>query len=189
MPLIIGGGGDSKPFIRFKLQVNAWEMSSEAGMIEFEWNSPVVFDIENIQLGWLLLGEGLREWQPWPNNNQTAKPHEGEWKTGFEVNVFSKALFGDEPVRQFSSSQTGALEFIKKLYNECESNFGSGQVPVIEITGAKATRIGRGTTRIPEFVIKKWIDRPAELASQNHSPSAPQPAEAPAPAAAEVDEF
>ena len=65
----------------------------------------------------------------------------------------------------------------------------SGQVPVIEITGAKATKIGKGTTRIPEFTIKKWIDRPAELASQNHSPSAPQPAEAPAPAAAEVDEF
>jgi len=190
MPLNIGGGGEVRPYIRFKPSINAWEMSGEGGLVEFEWNSPAIFDIENIQLGWLLLGEGLREWQAWPNNNQTPKPHDGEWKQGFELKVFSKALFGNEPVREFSSSQTGALEFIKKLYNDSESQFGQGKVPVIQITGAKATKIGKGTTRIPEFTVTKWDDRPAELGdAQNHSPSAPQQPAAAAPAPAEVDEF
>jgi hypothetical protein len=195
MPLNLGGGGDVRPYIRFKPSINAWEMSSEAGSVEFEWSSPAIIDVEHIQLGWLLLGEGVREWQAWPGNKQTARPDtEREWKAGFVVKVFSKALFGDEPVREFSSSQTGAVEFIKKLYNEAEGNFGKGQVPVVNITGAKAEKIGKGTTRIPLFEISKYVARPSALdgaddGSEDQAQSAPPKAAAAPKAKAETPEF
>lgn len=195
MPLSLGGG-EVRPFIRFKASLNSWEMSTPEGVVEFSWDAPAVFDVENIQLGWLLLGEGVREWQPWPGNRQTPKP-EGEWKPGFICQVYSKSLFGDDPVREYSSSATGNVEFIKKLYNEAEANFGKGQVPVVKMTGAKAERIGKGNTRIPTFTIEKFVARPAELAGgsmeapaqEEPAQSAPPKAAAKAKPKAEVEEF
>ena len=192
MPLAIGGG-EVRPFIRYKASINSWEMSTtDGGVVEFDWSAPAVFDVENIQLGWLHLAEGAREWQPWPGNKQTPKPDEKEWKAGFVVQVYSKALFGDEPVREYSSSATGNVEFIKKLYNEAEAEFGKGVVPVVKLTGAKAERIGKGNTRIPLFNIEKYVPRPAELgaeAAAEPAQSAPPKAAAKAPAKAEADEF
>lgn len=195
MPLALGGGGDGRPYIRFKPSINCWELSSESGPYEFEWTAPAVIDVENIQLGWLLIGTGLREWQPWPGNVQTSRPDERDWKQGFTLSFYSKALFDDEPVRELSSSQTGVIEFVKALYNECEANFGSGQVPVVQITGSRAEKIGRGTTRIPTYEIVKWTERPADLQSTAAPSAAPPPAPAQsappkrAAVAAEADEF
>jgi hypothetical protein len=192
MPLDLGGG-EVRPFIRYKASLNCWEMSSaEGGVTEFEWNAPAVFDVEHIQLGWLHLAEGAREWHAWPNNKQTPKPDEKEWKPGFVVQVYSKALFGSDPVREYSSSATGNVEFIKKLYNQAEAEFGKGVVPVVKITGAKAERIGKGNTRIPLFNIEKYAPRPAELAVEGapaQAQSAPPKAAAAASAPAESDEF
>jgi hypothetical protein len=191
MPLNLGGGGgEIRPFIRFKPSINAWEMSAEDGVVEFEWSSPAVFDVENIKLGWLLLAEGVREWQPWPGNKQTPRP-EGDWKQGFICSVFSKSIFKDEPVREYSSSSTGNVEFIKKLYNEAESKFGDGQVPVVKITGNRAERIGKGNTRIPTFEIVKFVARPAELQSSaiEEEPLTLNTPPKAAPKKVEVEEF
>lgn len=190
MPLEIGGG-EVRPFIRYKASINSWEMSSaDGGVVEFEWNAPAVFDVEHIQLGWLHLAEGAREWSPWPNNKQTPKPDEKEWKPGFVVQVYSKSLFGSDPVREYSSSATGNVEFIKKLYNQAEPEFGKGVVPVVKITGAKAERIGKGNTRIPLFAIEKFAPRPADMAGEGAAPAKAQSAPPKAAAApAEADEF
>jgi hypothetical protein len=196
MPLQLPTGGDAKPYIRFMPSLNAWEMSTEAGREEFAFDKPAVFDIQAIQLGWLLLAEGQRDWQPWPGNKPTAKPAEGEYKAGFEINVYSSQMFGDEPVRAFSSNGTGPTMFIQALYNECEKHaeFAAGKSPVVQLTGSKATKVGKGTTRVPQFTITKWIDRPAALGGGTPAPAAaapaPAPAAKPAPAAATVgDEF
>lgn len=199
MPLNIGGGGGN-PFIRFKASINSWEKSNaDSGTSEFTWDSPAIFDVEHVQLGWLLLAEGQRDWQAWPNNAQTPQP-EGEYKRGFSCQVFSKALFGAEPVREFCTSASGCVEFIKELYNSCEANFGKGQVPVVKITGSRATKIGKGTTRIPTFEVVKWVDRPEDLTnriddeptsvgSRQSVASPSSPTEAAAPVAATADEF
>jgi hypothetical protein len=195
MPLQLPTGGDAKPFIRFKPSLNAWEMSSEAGAVEFAFDKPAVFDIQAIQLGWLLLAEGQREWQPWPNNKPTPKPADGEFKPGFELTVYSTTLFDDEPVRTFSASGTGPTMFIQALYNECEKHaeFAAGKSPVVQITGSKATKVGKGNTRVPQFTIVKWVDRPQALGGGTPAPAAaapaPAPAAKPAPAAATADEF
>ena len=197
MPLNLPTGGDAKPYVRFMPSLNAWEMSTADGREEFAFDKPAVFDLQHIQLGWLLLAEGQRDWQPWPNNKPQPKP-EGEYKAGFEVNVYSSQMFGDEPVRSFSSNGTGSTMFIQALYNEAEKapEFAAGKSPVVQLNGSKATKVGKGTTRVPQFTIVKWIDRPAALGAGNPAPAAaapaPAPKAAPAPAptaATESSEF
>jgi hypothetical protein len=195
MPLMLGGG-DSKPYIRFSPSINSWEMSGAEGREEFTWDAPVVFDVHGLQLGWMKIDSMGREWAPWPSRDQRLPQPSEEHKIGFAINVVSSKLFGEESVREFSANTFGNLMFIQDLYNNAEQapEFKEGKVPVVQITGSKAQKIGKGTTRIPEFEIKKWVDRPAELSSpqaelpQTSATSASAPV-APAPAPAEDDEF
>lgn len=196
MPLAIPGGGDAKPYIRFQASMNSWQMSTEGGGTEeFEFEQPVVVDIQNVQLGWLLLETGNRDWKPWPNNSPQAKP-EGEYKAGFEAQFYSKTMFGDEPVRSYSSNSTGNVMFIQDLYNAAEAcpEFNQAMSPVIKITGSKPIKVGKGNTRVPQFEIVKWIARPEVFGASVNSAPAPAPkpaaaAPAKAQAAATQDEF
>lgn len=187
MPLAIPGGGDSRPFIRFQASVNSWQQSASDGKpAEFQFDKPAVFDIQNVQLGWMLLETGNRDWQPWPNNEQLPRP-QGDYKAGFDVDVFSTAMFGDEPVRSYSSNSTGNVMFIQELYNAAEQcpEFAQGMSPVVQLNSSKAIKVGKGTTRIPQFTIVKWIARPA--AFNGVEAEAPAPTPAPKAAAPAVD--
>jgi len=195
MPLMIGGG-DGKPYIRFSPSINSWEMSTPDGRTEFTWDAPVVFDVHGLQLGWMRIDAQGRDWQPWPSLTQRTPQPDDEYKIGFRIDVVSNKLFGEEPTREFSSNTFGNLTFIQDLYNQSETapEFKAGKVPVIQITGEKAQKVGKGNTRIPEFEIKKWVDRPDDLADGSVEVvlSAPQPKPEPAPApapAADDDEF
>lgn len=199
MPLMLSSG-EGKPYIRFSPSINSWEMSSPDGRTEFTWDAPAVFDLQGLQLGWMKIDSVGRDWLPWASINQrAAQPEEKDasgnpaYKIGFAINVVSNKLFGDEPVREFSANTFGCLTFIQELYNQCETapEFKAGQVPVVQITGAKAQKVGKGNTRIPEFNVVKWVDRPSDLDGGESAPvvqAAPQPAQA-APAPAQDDEF
>jgi hypothetical protein len=183
MPLAIPSSGESKPFIRFLASINSWQMSVEGGTAEFAFDKPAAFDIQNVQLGWLLLETGNRDWQPWPDNAQTRKP-EGDYKAGFEVDVFSSQMFGGEPVRSLSSNATGSVMFIQELYAEAEKHpeFAQGLTPIVQLNGSKALKVGKGNTRVPQFQIVKWVARPAAFSGEDAAPQAPAPrAAAPAP--------
>lgn len=187
MPLAIPGGGEGKPYIRFQASMNSWQMSVEGGgSTEFTFDQPAVVDIQNVQLGWLLLETGNRDWQPWPNNAQKPKPAEGDYKAGFEAQVYAKTMFGDEPVRSYSSNSTGNVMFIQELYNAAEAcpEFNQAMSPVIKITGSKPLKVGKGNTRVPQFEIVKWVPRPDVFGvSVNAQPTQAAPAKA-APAKA-----
>lgn len=187
MPLAIPGGGDAKPYIRFQASMNSWQMSVEdGGTEEFQFSEAVVVDIQNVQLGWLLLETGNRDWKPWPNNAPQSKPAEGEYKAGFEAQVYAKNIFGSEPVRSYSSNSTGNVMFIQELYNAAEScpEFSQDMSPVIKITGSKPLKVGKGNTRVPQFEIAKWIPRPAVFGAAFNSKPPAKAAPAPAPKAA-----
>ena len=84
--------------------------------------------------------------------------------------------------------------FIQELYNTAEQapEFAQGKSPVVQITGSKPIKVGKGNTRVPQFTILKWIDRPGVFDGHDEPASAPAPAPkaAPAPAAAAAaDEF
>jgi hypothetical protein len=182
MPLSIPGGGDVKPYIRFQASMNSWQMSAEGGGTEeFEFSEAVVVDIQNVQLGWLLLETGNRDWKPWPNNTPVAKPAEGDYKAGFEAQIYAKNIFGSEPVRSYSSNSTGNVMFIQELYNAAEASaeFSQAMSPVIRITGSKPIKVGKGNTRVPQFEIVKWIPRPDVFGASINEKPAPKPAPAP----------
>ncbi len=60
-----------------------------------------------------------------------------------------------------------------------------GKLPVLEYTGSKLEKIGKGTTRIPNFNVVSWIDKPAGM-DQSDAEFTAQVAAAPAPAPAPV---
>jgi|TARA_B110000483_G_scaffold57198_1_gene71588 hypothetical protein len=176
MPLETLNSGGGAAFIRFSAELDQWSRSSQSGdLVDISWDSPVIVDIEKIQLGWLKLAGG-RDWIIWPDNDvklaATLKPSD-EYRQGFNVKFYSSKLFDDEPIRELSANGVGIFSFIKAVYDACESGFGKDQVPALKITKSTPTRIGKGATKIPNFEIVKWVDRPAELSG--NAPVTPPP--------------
>jgi hypothetical protein len=64
---------------------------------------------------------------------------------------------------------------LQTLYEACAAQqaANAGKLPVLEYTGSKLEKIGKGTTRIPAFNIISWIDRPAGMDSEGADHSAP----------------
>lgn len=168
MPLNVISGGGGMPFLRFSIDDNEWGMSSQQGgdLIPIDWESPVLIDVENIDMGWLRLMGG-RDFQEWPRDDSgihqpTEKPG-SDYKQAFRVLFYSSKLFDDEPVRELSSDRAGLLEFIRKLHDEAEPKFGKGQVPAVKMLKAMKVKLGKGNTKIPQFEIVGWKDRPEAL--------------------------
>ena len=167
MPLDLGGGGFNS--IRWMASKRAWVSGDEDVALE-----KAVFDLENIKSGWVLLAKDTPPEVVWDENGTRNRPDgAGEWKRGFEVQVWAPKLFGgdDEP-RPFMTNATGACMGIQALYVEFEAQRGdnAGKVPLVEYTGAEAAKIGKGYTVIPQLTIAKWIDRPDAL--PNMAPAA-----------------
>jgi len=79
---------------------------------------------------------------------------------------------------------------LEKLWKAIEAGqaANAGKLPVIEYKSSTLEKIGKGTTRIPNFTIVSWIDKPAgmgqsdeEYTAQVAAPPAPAPAPMPAP--------
>ena len=165
MPLQMIQGGGGSPYIRFSIEENEWTRSTENGLEPVDMQSaPVLIDITNVQMGWLKLSGG-RDWQPWPDNNpmNLERPTDAH-NQGFTVKLYSSKLFGDEPVRELCTSQIGLLDFVKQLYDAAEQdeNFKT-KVPAVQLGDAPKRKIGKGSTRTPEFKIVGWKDRPSDL--------------------------
>jgi hypothetical protein len=76
---------------------------------------------------------------------------------------------------------------LEKLYTECAGQRAAnvGKLPVLEYTGSKLEKIGKGTTRIPNFTIVSWIEKPAGMGQSDEEyvaqAATPMPAPAPVP--------
>lgn len=179
MPLNLNNGGDFTPHIRWMASTSTWQMSSENGLVQFDLTQAIM-DFENIRTGWAVFAEAQApEWVFDPSLTQAApKPQDGrEWKRGFNVQVFSKNLFGDEPIREFATNTTGAVMGIDLVYNQFEQELSNnqGKVPVVEYTGAQHAKVGKGNTNVPQLKIVKWVDRPAELSAGEQVTQTPAP--------------
>jgi hypothetical protein len=179
--LNLSSGGGSGSYIRFSPQANAW--TNADGEIQL---GKVVFDIENVQTGWLELGVGVRDWQPDDVVGKKGPQPSANHKRGFSVVFYSKALGTVE----WSSNGVGPCMGMETLYKQCSEQHAAnlGKLPVIEYTGSRMEKIGKGTTRIPAFTLTGWIARPAgmdaEAAPVDEFDPVPAPAPAPAPAKA-----
>jgi hypothetical protein len=178
--LNLSSGGGSGSYIRFSPQANAW--TNQDGEIQL---GKVVFDIDNVVTGWLELGVGVRDWQPDAALGKKGPQPTANHKRGFSLVFYSKALGTVE----WSSNGVGPNMGLEQLYKQCSeqrNNTNFDKLPVIEYTGSRMEKIGKGTTRIPNFTITGWIARPAGMGAQEFAPIPefdPFPAPVPAPAA------
>ena len=154
--LNLSSGGGSGNYIRFSPQANAW--TNQDGEIQL---GKVVFDIDNVTTGWLELGVGVRDWQPDAALGKKGPQPTANHKRGFSVKFYSKALGTVE----WSSNGVGPNMGLEQLYKQCSEQHAAnaGKLPVVEYTGSRMEKIGKGTTRIPNFTLTNWIDRPAGM--------------------------
>jgi len=181
--LNLSSSGGSGNYIRFSPQANAWtnNLGEEIQL------GKVVFDINTVQTGWLQLGVGVRDWQADASLGKKGQQPSPDHKRGFIIHFYNKAL----GLCEWSSSGVGPNMGLEKLYLDCAAQqaANAGKLPVLEYTGSKLEKIGKGTTRIPAFNIISWIDRPAgmdaEVAIEQPAPfnkPTPAPVAPPAPA-------
>jgi hypothetical protein len=180
--LNLSSGGGNANFLRFSPQANAWTNSDG---VEVELKK-VVFDIDNVKTGWLHLGVGVRDWQPDQTLGRKGAQPSPDHKRGFEVTFYNKEI----GTASWSSNGVGPNMGLEQLYTTCAADRAAneGKLPVVEYKGSKMEKIGKGTTRIPQFTIVSWIDRPAgmdstEQAEPEEAFEAPAPVAAPAPRA------
>lgn len=180
--LNLSSGGGNANFLRFSPQANAWT-NSDGAEVELK---KVVFDVDNVKTGWLHLGVGVRDWQPDAELGRKGAQPSPEHKRGFEVTFYNKEI----GTASWSSNGVGPNMGLEQLYTACAAERGAhpGKLPVVEYKGSRMEKIGKGTTRIPQFTIVSWIDRPAGMeapgAAEEYVAPAPAPAPTPAPARA-----
>ncbi len=173
MPLMLNsGGGDYLGFVRYMASTSSWEMSAEGGKQPFTF-SKAAFDFSNIETGWCAFEEG--QGPQWVMDESLTKPAarpegDAQWKRGFKIKLYSKDMFGDEPVREWATNSAGGTMAIQAVYAEWEKQADDSKVAVVQFNGATPTKVGRGSTTVPQFEIIKLVDRPAELAAGSTPP-------------------
>ena len=175
--LNLSSGGGSGSYIRFSPQANAW--TNADGEIQL---GKVVFDIDNVQTGWLELGVGVRDWQPDASLGKKGPQPTANHKRGFSLVFYSKALGTVE----WSSNGVGPNMGLEQLYKQCSEQHAAnaGKLPVVEYKGSRPEKVGKGTTRVPIFEVVSWVARPAALQDGGADESAfdaPKPVAKPAP--------
>lgn len=188
-----GGGGDFMPIIKYDARAGRmfrmdrdldaggeWESKS----VDITSNFAAVFDLENIETGWLLFAAGtapdiktVRHGEPVP-----PRPTD-QHKQGFRLTVkLAKECGGD--VREFCASAKSVLFPIDELHTAylAGAKANPGMLPLVKMTGTEAisTKSPKGTTTnyAPVFEIVKWVKRPDGLDGKPKAAPAP-----PAPAA------
>lgn len=155
--LNLSSSSGSGNYIRFSPQANAWTNNNNEEITL----KKVVFDIDNIKTGWLLLGVGVRDWVQDDSVGKKGPQPSPEHKRGFQVVLYNKEIGAAE----WSSNGVGPNIGLEQMYKACaaERAANPGKLPVLEYGHSKAEKIGKGTTRIPIFVLKGWVARPAGM--------------------------
>lgn len=185
---IVSQGGDFDPFVKYNAKAGRWYFKKDENEVEVQ-NPVFVADFDNIKTGWLLFLEGQAPSKVWDESLTVpaAKPSD-KHKRGFSLRLFSKASF--DGVVELSSSSMHLCAAINDLYTLYEQQRGAnaGMLPVVKYTGSTPMKDKMGTNYKPNFVIEKWVPRPAEFAAEapdNNNAVAPAPVQQ----AASVSEF
>jgi hypothetical protein len=168
--LNLSSGGGSGNYIRFSPQANMWTNNNNE---EIELKK-VVFDIDNIRTGWLLLGVGVRDWVQDESVGKKGPQPSPEHRRGFEITLYNKQIGS----AAWSSNGVGNNIALEQMYKACSAERAAnpGKLPVVQYGHSKAEKIGKGTTRIPIFVLTGWVARPAGLDAVAEEPEyVPEP--------------
>jgi hypothetical protein len=173
MNLNLSNSGGSGNYIRFSPQANAW--SNQDGEFALE---KFVFDYENVQTGWMLIATGVFEFNADDSLGRKGAQPSPEHKRGFKVVFYNKTM----GVAEWSANGAGSNMGLESLYKQVQAQAADnvGKLPVVEYTGSRPEKVGKGSTRVPEFTVTGWVARPAAL-QEGAAPEVPTPSAKPAP--------
>ena len=146
----------------------------------------VVWDIENIETGWLSWPNGSpKDYRPNPKVSQPA-PFPG---AGFTENIRIPIAIDANTVTMWDQASAGSwkgfCQVAAAIHQQAPQN--PGMLPVVAFTGATLTSTGKNSTQVPNFQIMSWVARPPCLAAHLQPQAAPPNGEfqqaAPPPAA------
>lgn len=185
---IVNATGNFDPYVKFNGKSGRWYCKKGEQEVEINPTS-FIADLQNIKTGWLLFFAGQAPQKTWDVDLKTpAEKPSHEHKRGFSLRLYSPATFGG--VVELSANSMHVCASINDLYVafEAEKDANQGKVPVVKFTGTTPMKDKQGTNYKPNFVIEKWVARPAEL---DAAPVAQQANNnvAPAPVVAAVSEF
>jgi hypothetical protein len=183
MNLNLSNSGGNGNYIRFSPQANAW--SNQDGEFILE---KFVFDYENLETGWMHIAVGIFEFIPDAALGQKGAQPSPEHKRGFRATFYNKTM----GVAEFSANGAGANMGIDALWKQIQAQSPvdhAGKLPVVQYTGSRPEKVGKGTTRVPLFEVVSWVARPAAMSADNSGgfdpevsvPVKPAPAAKPAP--------
>lgn len=206
------GNGEFKDICKYDARAGRmFRVDREGGAstpVEITQGFSAIFDLPNIQVGWVKFAEGgAPNWamvqigQPLP-----ARPSP-DHRQGFRVDLkLAKSCGGD--VRELASAAGCVITALDALYDQyaLAPESKTGKLPVVAMTGALPIITGSGAKTSknyqPTFVIRQWVDRPTDLnagtngtapAAKQQAPASQVPPpvqqQAAQPAAADADEF
>lgn len=187
---IVQQAGNFDPYVKYNGKAGRWYIKKDDNEVEV-LNPTFIADFANIKTGWFYFAAGQApeknfdksHTEPAPKPAKTYTDKEGKvrdcFKRGFEVRLFSAKSFGG--VVALSGASMHLNNAIAELYNKFEAapEAKAGKLPVVKNAGTTPMKDKLGTNYKPEFVIEKWVDRPAELDAFPQATPAPAAQAAP----------
>lgn len=162
-------GADFKPIVKYDARAGRIfridRSGTESTTVEITTGFSAIFDLANIKVGWVLFSEGGAPDWSMVSIGATLPPRPSkDHKQGFRMDIkLAKSVGGD--VRDFASAAgcvIGAMDALYDAYRAAPEAAG-GKLPVVALTGTTVAKSGQSTNYAPNFAIRQWVDRPADL--------------------------
>lgn len=134
--------------------------------------SKFAMDLENIEVGWIKLGQGTPDFRMVPIGSPMPAQPEGRddkgnplYRQGFRVKVYTKGL----GIRHWNHTAKCVIQAVDALHEAylAERDGHPGMLPVVQVIKTIPVTTGQGakqsTNYQPVFEIEQWIDRPEGL--------------------------
>ena len=162
-------GADFKPIVKYDSRAGRIfrvdRHDGESTPVEITQGFSAIFDLANIQVGWVLFSEGgAPDWSMVPIGGSLPSRPSKDHKQGFRMDIkLAKSAGGD--VRDFASAAGCVIGAMDTLYDQYRAapEAAQGKLPVVALTGTTVAKSGQSTNYAPVFQIRQWVDRPAEL--------------------------
>jgi hypothetical protein len=115
----------------------------------------------------MLIAVGVYEFQPDESLGRKSAQPSPEHKRGFKATFYNKTM----GIAEFSANGAGANMGLEGLWKQVQAQAASneGKLPVVEYKGSRPEKVGKGSTRVPEFLVTGWVARPAALTANGES--------------------
>lgn len=166
-------GESQAKWVSYKPQKDEWVYND--GEVE-DANPTFIFDYQNIKAGWGKLQAGSPpEYVWWANTNIKEPQPSEEHKKALSVDLYFNTDHM-KGVHSWTTNANGPVTGILTVYAKIFAEKQGEQLPVLKYVGSEEKKFSVGSTRIPQFEIVKWVDRPGDWGVEETAPEpAPEP--------------